>query len=138
MAVDICGLGLPDELVNVLTDDLWTAYTEEDRLRPAVVETVFGEVPDPTWKFYSLEEARVMTEEWHQEDDPRWFGTPPDDIEARRSVLIGELGYDRPFALDFRGDHPVVRFMTIDGRWVQVADSVTGLIDALGIEPQCS
>jgi hypothetical protein len=134
MAVRVCGFELPDEIVRVASEERWTAYTEMERLPAAVVERVFGEAPDPTWKFYGLDEAREVTEEWHDEDDPGWFGSAPDDIEPRKSVLIGELGYDRPFALDFRGEHPVVRFMTIDGRWVQIADSSAGLLAALGIE----
>lgn len=99
------------------------------------MEEVFGEAPDATWKFYTVDETRAMTEDWHQESDLEWFGTGPDDIEATRSVLIGELGYDRPFALDFRGPVPVVRFMTLDGRWVKIAESAAALLEALGIEP---
>jgi hypothetical protein len=102
------------------------------------VAEVFGEAPDATWKFYTVDEAGAMTEEWHKESDIEWFGTAPDDIEATQSVLIGELGYDRPFALDFRGPAPVVRFMMLDGRWVQIAESAAALLEALGIEPPSS
>jgi len=138
VVVDVCGLVLPGEIVTVISDESWTAYTESDRLPPERVEEVFGEAPDSTWKFYGLDEMRAITEEWHSEDDAQWFGVTPHDIDAPRSVLIGELGYDRPFALDFRGEHPVVRFMTIDGRWVQIAESVAALLDSLGIEDECS
>jgi hypothetical protein len=132
--VEICGFVLPEEIVSLVADEAWTAYTEEDRLPAEVVAGVFGEDPDPTWKFYDLDEMRAVTQEWHHEDDPRWFGASPDDLEASRSVLIGELGYDRPFALDFRGEHPDVRFMTVEGRWVQVAGSAAALLHALGID----
>jgi hypothetical protein len=135
MTAVVCGFDLPEELVKVISDESWTAYTEEDRLPPGTVEAVFGEAPDKTWKFYTLDEMRSISMEWHDEDDPLWFGVPPDDIDATQSVLIGELGYDRPFALDFRGTRSVVRFMTVEGRWVQVAESAASLLDALGIEP---
>lgn len=128
------GFEVADEIVGVASDGACTAYTEQARLSPAVVERVFGEAPDSTWKFYCLDEILVETEEWRQEDDSVWFGVPPEDIDPLQSVLIGELGYDRPFALDFRGSLPVVRFMTADGRWVQVADSPSELLVALGIE----
>ncbi|HEX7131805.1 MAG TPA: hypothetical protein VF228_04485 [Iamia sp.] len=74
-----------------------------------------------------------MTEDWHREADPVWFGTPPDDIDPRCSVLIGELGYDRPFALDLRIG-AAIRFMTIGGRWRPIAESFPALLIALGIE----
>jgi len=138
MPVEVCGFVLPDEIVALASDDRWTAYTEEERLPPALMAEVFGEQPDSTWKVYDLDEMRSVTEEWHQEDDPQWFGSAPHDISGPHSVLIGELGYDRPFALDFRGERPVVRFMTVDARWVVVADSAAALLDALGIEGGCS
>lgn len=134
MPVSVCGFELPDEIAWVAGEERWTAYTEAERLPLAVVEEVFGEAPDSTWKFYDLDEVREVTEEWHEEEDPQWFGSAPHDIEPSKSVLIGELGYDRPFALDFRGDRPVVRLMMIDGRWVQIADSPARLLAALGIE----
>lgn len=138
MPVEICGFVLPEEIAALAADARWTAYTEQERLPSAAVAEVFGEEPDPTWKVYDLGEMRSVTEEWHRESDPQWFGSAPDDIDGPRSVLIGELGYDRPFALDFRGEHPVVRFMTVDGRWVMVAASAAALVDALGIEGGCS
>lgn len=134
MSVNICGFALPAVLVRVAADEGWTAYTESDRLPPGVVERVFGEAPSSTWKFYTLDEARMMTEEWQQESDHDWFGRAPDDIAPLMSVLVGELGYDRPFALDYRTATPVVRFMLLDGRWVQVADTAEALLAALGID----
>ncbi|MCP3879968.1 MAG: hypothetical protein GY701_16480 [Sulfitobacter sp.] len=138
MPVEVCGFVLPDEIATLADDERWTAYTEQERLPAAVVAEVFGEEPDPTWKIYGLEEMRSATEEWHREDDPQWFGSAPHNIEGPRSVLIGELGYDRPFALDFRSEHPVVRFMTVEGHWVVVAASAAAFVDALGIEGGCS
>lgn len=135
MSLLVCGLELPEEMAWVVGMEVLTGYTEVERLPSSLVAKVFGEAPDKSWKFCTLDEARLMTEEWHQESDDGWFGTAPDDIEATQSVLIGELGYDRPFALDFRGAIPVVRFMMLDGRWVQIAESAEALLEALGIRP---
>ncbi|MBM6406040.1 hypothetical protein JQN72_17525 [Phycicoccus sp. CSK15P-2] len=136
MTVRVGGFELPDAITKLLGDETWTTYTERDRLPVSLVEKVFGEAPDPTWKFYSIDEAEVMTVEWHEEDDADWFGIPPDDIEATKSVLIGELGYEWSIRARFSGACPVVRFMTVEGRWVQVAHSVETFLVALGIETQ--
>jgi hypothetical protein len=138
MPVEACGFILPDEVVRVISDNLWTAYTEDDRLPPDVVEAAFGEAADSLWRFYGLDELRVHTEDWRRLDDPSWFGVAPDDIDPAQAVLIGELGYERPFALDYRSGCPVVRLMTVDDRWVEVAESPAALLDALGIEGGCS
>ena len=101
------------------------------RVSAAFVETVFGEALDRSWCFYTFDEVVGMTADWHTEDDPLWFGVAPDTIEPATSVLIGELGYDRPFALDYREHVPCVRFMTIEGRWPVVASSLTELMERL-------
>jgi hypothetical protein len=126
-------LAVPDVLLRLVASPRWTEYLGEPRHDPRLIESVFGEAPDPSWKFYTRNEIEGMTKDWHNERDPLWFGRPPDDIVATRSVLIGELGYDRMFALDYRSDEPSVRFMTADGRWVHVADSVADLLARLGI-----
>ncbi len=72
-----------------------------------------------------------MTADWREEQYPLWFGAKPEDIDPATSVLIGELGYDRPFALDYREATAPVRFMTIDGRWPVVASSLSELMDRL-------
>ncbi|WP_460704743.1 hypothetical protein [Myceligenerans halotolerans] len=98
---------------------------------PTLVEEIFGEAPDRSWRFYTFDEVVGMTEDWRQEEDSAWFGVEPDAIDPARSVLIGELGYDRPIALDYRASMPCVRFMAIDGRWPVVARSLRDLVDRL-------
>ena len=87
---------------------------------------MFGDERDPTWKFYGLAEMRSETEAWRDETDPVWVRS--DVIDPHTSVLVGELGYDRPFALDYRNEPPVVRFLTIAGRCVDVADSAAAFL----------
>lgn len=111
----------------------WTEHRDRNapRADPAAVEAIFGEAPDNSWRFYTFDEVVEMTADWHQEDDPTWFGQEPDAIEPKMSVLIGELGYDRPFALDYRASDPCVRFMRVDGRWPIVATTLRDLLDRL-------
>jgi hypothetical protein len=52
------------------------------------------------------------------------------------SILIGDLGNDMPFALDFRPSRatPRVIYLTLEtGRWITVAPTVELLLDRLGL-----
>ncbi|MGI5232756.1 hypothetical protein [Actinoallomurus sp. CA-142502] len=60
----------------------------------------------------------------------------PGDIDPRRSVLIGDLGHEMPFALDFRTSwgRPRVVYLTIGtDRWIPVAPDAEVLLDRLGL-----
>ena len=127
---------IPLEIVEIASNDRWTAYTESARWPIEAVCRVFGEVPDSTWKFYDFREIVSTTEDWRREQDPSWFGSEPNDIDAMHSILIGELGYDRPFALDYRDTAPSVRFMTLTGDWIKIAESVPALLASLGIDDE--
>lgn len=127
----VAGFVLPEEWEDVVAVSRWTAHREDPRVEPEIVEAVFGEAPDSSWRFYAFDEVVGMTADWHEEEDPAWFGVEPEAIAPAMSVLIGELGYDRPFALDYRMHVPCVRFMKIDGRWPVVATSLTDLMERL-------
>lgn len=131
MARSIAGMVLPDEWEIRVNIPRWTAYCDGERADFEVVEKVFGEAPDRSWRFYTFDEMAGMTEDWRQETDHSWFGIEPESIDSKSSVLIGELGYDRPFALDFRQQIPCVRFMRISGHWPVVATTLGNLIDRL-------
>lgn len=79
------------------------------------------------------------------ETNPVYLGTandelPPGDIDPRRSVLIGDLGHDRPFALDYRdsSEQPSVVLLasTQKAGWVRIADSTEELLAKLGLTRQ--
>ncbi|MFI8524579.1 hypothetical protein ACIGB8_09040 [Promicromonospora sukumoe] len=127
----VAGFALPPTWGAVVDAPRWTAYRQDDPVAGVVVESVFGEPPDESWRFYTFDEVVGMTADWREEQDPLWFGAEPEDIDPATSVLIGELGYDRPFALDYREATAPVRFMTIDGRWPVVASSLSELMDRL-------
>jgi len=139
----VAGLEVPAELVRILETPAEMARirrvggSEDARVDPKVVEAVFGEPPDSNWMFHTPDGIIGQTEYWHKERDSLfsgWFGKDPYDLVATRSVLIGDLGHDRPFALDYRTEEPIVRFMTIDARWVVVAESASDLLSKLGID----
>lgn len=109
----------------------WTAYRQGDRMD--LVEATFGEIPDRSWRFYTFGEVIGMTEEWRLEKNPAWLGSEPDSIDPLGSILIGELGYDRPIALDYRPHVPAVRFMRTNGRWPVVASSLRELLEKLNV-----
>lgn len=129
----VAGFVLPEEWSSTLDSPRWTAYRQDDRADPAIVEAIFGELPDKSWRFYTFDEIVGMTEEWRLEKDLAWFGTEADAIDPLRSVLIGELGYDRPIALDYRLRIPGVRFMRADGRWSLVASTLRELLEKLDV-----
>jgi hypothetical protein len=130
----VSGFALPDDWSSMVDSPRWTMYRQGDRVEPTIVEAIFGEIPDKSWRFYAFDEVVGMTEEWRIEGDPSWFGIEPDSIDPLRSVLIGELGYDRPIALDYRLHVPIVRFMRADGRWTVVASSLRELLERLNSE----
>ena len=98
------------------------------------ITRVFGEEPCESWRFYSASGMKGATKHWHEEGNPDWFGRGLDGIVPKASVLIGDLGVDRIFALDYRTSEPSVRFMTIDARWICVAASVSEFLSRLGLE----
>ena len=60
---------------------------------------------------------------------------PPGDIDPQMSLLLGDLGPDQPFALDFRRsmDTPSVVYLDKKMRWVEVAPTIEALIAELGL-----
>jgi hypothetical protein len=129
---EILGLPLPDALRRAMLTQQWTAPTD-----PRIVETVFGdEAPQPC--FYSPQGMERETRNFR--DDPhdvlqQFVGTPPHDIDPDRCVLIGDLGPDQPFALDYRQNplRPSVVYLHRTADWIQVAADIDSLIDRLGL-----
>ncbi|MFC4116587.1 SMI1/KNR4 family protein [Nonomuraea zeae] len=109
-----------------------------------LLERVFRcEAVDP--RFYSKQEILSETERWHAENDPEILAQyegrintedPPGDIVRHRSIIIGDLGPDLPFALDYRrvDEEPSVIFLTVEGNWREVAPSIAAFMRALKID----
>jgi len=129
------GLPLPGQLVDLIDKDRWIAPGEE-RIR-----TVFGEKPSRA-TFYSLEDMQFENDAWATETLLAYLGQadvnfPPGDIDPRQSVLIGDLGHDLPFALDYRDNaaDPRVVFLgtRVENRWITIAKNFADLVSALGL-----
>ena len=133
---ELKGLPLPEALSSAIEDGRWTP---PDR---AALEDVFSVTPeDPS--FYTLDYMRFENGLWLEDKTrtPMFGGTPdaaspPGDIDVRRSVLIGDLGHDMPFALDYRpslNNPSVVYFRSDKLRWITVAASIEDLLARLGL-----
>ena len=130
----INGLPLPSELLRLLDDGRWQAPADM-----GLLNDVFRDKPfQPS--FYTLDQMRVENKNWPAETRPQYVGShdpldPPGDIDPRRSILIGDLGPDMPFALDFRNEGiPQVVYLFSGGdRWKTVARSFPELVVLLGL-----
>ncbi|MCX4095122.1 SMI1/KNR4 family protein [Nocardia sp. alder85J] len=133
----INGWVLPAALTAAIEAGRWVAPSDA-----ALLERVFAEPPeDPS--FYTLEYMRFENGRWLENAvrSPELCGepdnaAPPGDIDPGRSVLIGDLGCDMSFALDFRISDaaPQVIFLTPStGRWITVAPRIEDLLVRLGL-----
>lgn len=122
------GHSLPRVLADALESGAWP---------PAVgvrnMAMVVGESPEPSFALYSLDEMIGETARWQLETDPVYLGSGDETLAPSASVLVGDLGYDRPIGLDLRFDPPCVRLLAIDGRWRVVAESIDHLLRKFGI-----
>jgi len=134
----IGGLRVPDPLLRVIHEDRWVAPKD-----PALLAAIFGETP-PQPIFYKLNGILRENDSWHSdmEDETRecYVGSesvenPPGDIEPARSLLIGDLGPDQPFALDYRtsDSDPSVVYLRSDNGWVEIAPNIRAFLDMLGL-----
>jgi hypothetical protein len=135
--VEINGLPLPDALRSAIEEDRWAPPADH-----LLLTRVFGEEPQGA-SFYTVEYMRSENRRWPEVESrlPIYLGSPdesapPGDIDPRMSVLIGDLGYDMPFALDFRPSRvaPRIVYLTLEtGRWITVAPTIEALLDRLGL-----
>lgn len=131
-------MALPTSLVAAIEQGVWRVPADINRL-----QAVFGcEAVDP--RFYSAQGIISETRGWHSMSDrevlAQYLGeaspsAPPGDIVQDKSIFIGDLGPDMPFALDYRqaGKEPPVIFLTLYGGWQQVALTVSDLMVSLGL-----
>ncbi|MBL9103662.1 MAG: hypothetical protein JNL82_22135 [Myxococcales bacterium] len=131
----ICGLQLPPALARALVERRWRRPLESHLRR------VFRERPIRA-EFYDLPALRHANRRWHVERDPAFVGhpdakAPPGDIDPTRSLLLGVLGPDLPFALDYRvtsGEPRVVYLHSGGDRWITVARDIEQLLVSLHLD----
>lgn len=138
MGKRINGHLLPDAVIELITAGRWNPPSDEK------IEAGFGERPSRP-AFYSLEDMEFENKAWIVESSLEYIGLPsdelpPGDIDPKRSVLIGDLGHDRPFALDYRdsAEHPrvVLLVSSENGGWLRIAESAEELLVKLGLVDQ--
>lgn len=134
----IGGLRVPELLLSAIREDRWVAPSD-----PTLLASIFGEVSQqPT--FYRVNGMVRENEAWHAKMDPEtreWYvgskslDNPPGDIDPIRSILIGDLGPDQPFALDYRSsdENPSVVYLRSDNGWVEIAPNIGTLLGRLEI-----
>lgn len=133
--IEINGLCLPACLGVAMHEGRWCRPSD------ARLERVFRERPGAVVMF-DLPTMRRVNRRWRAETDPAFFGhpddrAPPGDICRERSLWLGLLGPDIPFALDYRGDmaRPTVVSLHSGGdRWITVAADVERLLVRLGLD----
>jgi len=125
---NVAGHDLPEILADAIAVGAWPPIVDQQD-----IVRVFGEVPEPSFALYSLDEMIGETSRWQVETDPVYLGVGDETLIPSASVLIGDLGYDRPFGIDLRSDPPCIRLLAIDGRWRLVAESVEVLLVRLGV-----
>ncbi|MCZ9346781.1 hypothetical protein NGM37_54680 [Streptomyces sp. TRM76130] len=130
---------LPACLVESLKDRSWMDLANSPR-----IEAVFGQAPVRPG-FHSISGMTGMTKWWREELDEEilqcYFGTSeecaaPGYMSRMKTVIIGNLGPDLPFVLDYRESpvDPSVAFLGEGDSWQKIAENVCDLI--LALDPQ--
>jgi len=122
----VAGHELPSALLGHILNGSWPPV-----LNAMALSEVFGEVPEISAKLYTVDEMEGETTRWQHETDPAYLGFGEDTLDPARSILIGDLGFDRPIGIDLRRSPAPVRLLTIDGRWRVVSDSIDELLHVL-------
>lgn len=100
-----------------------------------IIRDVFGgeeEEPENP-QFYNLESMVPQNVRLPSRSIGDFFGEVVEGkslgLDPRRSVFIGDLGVDRPIALDYRfsGSEPRVLFLCTEG-WVKIATNIQEFI----------
>jgi hypothetical protein len=137
LQVEIDGLPVPAALVRVVREGRWGPPADDSRF-----VAVFGE-PAVQPVFLPLDRMGANARWIDQlvDDEVRaWYVCwpasewPPGDIDPVRSLLVGDLGPEMPFALDYRRStaSPSVVYLTGRG-WREVARDVETLVEKLGL-----
>lgn len=133
--MQINGLQLPRALTRAIDERRWVCPAG------SALRRVFRETPVRA-ELYDLERMRERNRRWLEEKDPAYFGhaddkTPPGDIDPASSLLLGALGPDMPFALDYRVSpaEPRVLYLHSGGdRWILIASDIEQLLARLHLD----
>ncbi|MFI6246987.1 hypothetical protein [Streptomyces sp. NPDC051016] len=136
----IFDMPLPACLVKSIQDGSWMDLAASPK-----VEKVFGQAPVRP-RFYSFSGINGATKWWRDELDEEtldcYFGASGEHVDPgymsrAKTVIIGDLGPDLPFVLDYRDSltDPGVAFLGEEGAWRKVAGNVCDLLLMLSPQP---
>jgi hypothetical protein len=136
--VIIDGLPVPSGLLQVVQQGRWIAPHRSS----LTYRDVFGD--DPVVPQFLPVNRMSANRRWFDNilEDYRKFYLgqpdrrhPPGDMDPDRSLLIGDLGPDQPFSLDYRPSltTPSVIYLCTTADWIEVAPNIETLIQRLGI-----
>lgn len=135
----ICGLPLPQQIQDAIDNGTWDLPDDPER-----IERVFTQAPSPEAKLYPISGMISETKAWANESEEQlaYYGGPGSDavgyltLDPRKSVLIGDLGFELPIALDYSvsPEHPRVLYLpsTAPG-WIEIAPDVPSFLERLGM-----
>lgn len=132
--MEINGLTIPPALLDAIANGEWAKLSASRRLT-----TVFPRCKIVHPSFYDVDAMNLENANWADETDPVYVGSDrakgqPGTIDPRQSVLIADLGPDRPIALDYRsGSDPSVVYLAEDDThgWLTVASNVESFLKKL-------
>jgi hypothetical protein len=131
----IYDLSIPEELAfDISRGGLELNEERTKRIELAAIKIVAAEP-----RFYGFETV-VAESKWIRGGIAKKFflGAPnsdawPGDIEPKKAVIIGEIAYESPIALDFRQTPPTVVYVGNRTLWYQLSRSYADLKRYLGL-----
>lgn len=136
------GHPLPPQIRDAIDNGTWVLPSAAEKIK-----RLFGQAASPGAKLYCVEGMVRETEAWANapEEELAHYGGPGADagdfltLDPQASVLIGDLGYDMPIALDYgfpaSADRPRVVYLPAGAPgWIEVAADVSSFMERLGLE----
>ena len=136
-AITIEGSPLPEEIVAAIGRGEWKLPAD-----PSVTAALFTEQPTPAARLYEPELMASETAAWRATppEQQKLYGGPGAQAEGyltvdpKSTVLIGDLGYDLPIALDYSASAHQPRVVYLPSRapgWIEVASDASGFLRRL-------
>ena len=128
---------LPGALIAAVTEGRWAAPKDVRTLH-----SVFGEPPSHAefYDFAGMENETSNLLHMDQEYRASYIGvndgeTYPGTISLELCVIIGDIGPEEPFALDYRKNYGDPEVILLTGScWKLVAPNISELIHSLGLD----
>jgi hypothetical protein len=141
-AVVVEGHRVPEEIVDAISRGEWKLPADE-----AAITRLFSEPPTASARLYPLGLMASETAAWRAAppEQHRLYGGPGSRVEGyltvdpRSSLLIGDLGFDMPVALDYSVPAASPRIVYLPSRatgWIVVARDAGEFLRQITAAPQ--